>query len=198
MAEIVRRMEELAAAKGSDVARKTAADAKKPSRTSEEKKAKEVPKDSGNATTSTKTSIEMGETSKKLVNIPHDTTDTTQRAAAIQWASEEMADTTRVTQSTIGKNSSTRQKSVKIPIVIGNSTFCTTLTTHHQGMPLQHDFLYNAHDAPLKQPSVQRSRRTTKTTFCRTLTTHHQGNLPLPHDLCTTRTMFHPNSWETL
>jgi len=68
MAEIVRRMEERAAAKGSDVARNTAADAKKPSRTFEEKKAKELPKDSGNAMTSTKTPIETGETSKKSDN----------------------------------------------------------------------------------------------------------------------------------
>jgi len=75
MAEIVRRMEERAAAKGPDTARKTAADAKKPSRTFEEKKVKELSKDSGDATTSTKTPIETEGTSRKSATIPQDTTD---------------------------------------------------------------------------------------------------------------------------
>jgi len=122
MAEIVRRMEERAATKGSDVARKTAADTRKLDRMSEEKKVNELHKVSDNATMSTKTPIEIGDTLKKSVTIPQETTDMVQRTAAIQWASEAMADTNRVTQSTVGKSSSTRQKSVKIPVVKATAT----------------------------------------------------------------------------
>jgi len=82
----------------------------------DEKKVEELPKDSDNATTSTKTPIEIRDALKKSVTISQDTTDMAQRTSAIQWASKKMADTNMVTQSTVRK-SSARQKSVKIPVV---------------------------------------------------------------------------------
>jgi len=66
MAEIVRRMEERAATKVSDVVRKTAADAKKPNRTPEVEGVKGPPKENVNGKPSTKTPIEIGGTLKKI------------------------------------------------------------------------------------------------------------------------------------